>query len=80
MHRTIAAVPQQIINTIVEPSSSYFTPLKHTHSDTDLDIGLESLYSLESLGIDEDADQGCIDSFLFEGSLMVLSLGTASIL
>ena len=62
MVRSIAAIPQQVINTIVEPSASYFTPLKHTHSDTDLDLGLESLYSLESLGIDEDADQGCIDS------------------
>ena len=49
------------MNLVVEPSASYFDPLSHTHTDVDLDLGLESMYKLESLGIDEEADQGSID-------------------
>ena len=62
MTQSVSEVPEHVVNTILEPTSSFFTPLLHTHSDADLDLGLESLYSLESLGIDETADQGSIDS------------------
>lgn len=45
----------------MDPSPSYFDPFSHTHSDLDLDIGLENIYKLESIGINEEADQGSID-------------------
>ena len=44
----------------MNPSSSYFDPLKYTHSDSDLDLGLERLYSLESLGL-KDTELGSVD-------------------
>ena len=46
----------------MNPRKTYFDPLTYTHEDTDLDIGLESLYSLESLGINEEKYTGSIDS------------------
>src|SRR5215470_12582128 len=50
-----------MVNAILNPTPSYFNPLTNAHSQTYLDLGLESLYSLESLGINEDSDQGSID-------------------
>lgn len=61
-----------IVNSILNPSPSYFDPLLFTHSDdTDLDLGLEALYSLESIGIRDD-NLGSIDALLikkFEDSI-----------
>ncbi|KAL7631639.1 UNVERIFIED_CONTAM: hypothetical protein RMT77_018057 [Armadillidium vulgare] len=55
-----------MVNHVVEPTPSYFDPLTHTHSDVDLDLGLENLYRLESLGIDEKSNQGSIDSIFIQ--------------
>lgn len=43
-------------------SPSYFDPLEFINSDTYLGLGLENVYKLESLGIDERENQGSIDS------------------
>src|SRR5215469_13480730 len=40
-----------LINSILEPTTTYFDPLLHTHKDLDLDLGLERLHSLESIRI-----------------------------
>ena len=61
LHKSIEKVPENVLNTIMDPSPSYFDPFSHTHSDLDLDIGLENIYKLESIGINEEADQGSID-------------------
>src|SRR5215469_10128043 len=60
-----------IINTILNPVSTYFDPLMYTHTETDLDLGIESLYKLESMGI-KDTNMGSIDEILikqFEDSI-----------
>ena len=56
----------------MNPSSSYFDPLIHTHSDSDLDLGLERLYSLESIGL-KDSELGSVDQekiALFKNSII----------
>lgn len=55
-----------MVNHVVEPSPSYFDPLTFTHSDVDLDLGLENMYRLESLGIDEKSNQGSIDTLYIQ--------------
>ena len=45
----------------MEPSTNYFSPLHLARSKADLDLGLEYLYKLESIGINEGADSGSID-------------------
>ena len=59
--KIVKNVPESVVNHIVDPTPSYFDPLLHTHSDLDLDIGLENVYKLESIGICEETDQGSID-------------------
>ena len=41
----------RLVNSILDPTTTYFDPLLHTHKDLDLDLGLERLHSLESIGI-----------------------------
>ncbi|KAL7633029.1 UNVERIFIED_CONTAM: hypothetical protein RMT77_016605 [Armadillidium vulgare] len=48
---------------IMDPVPSYFDPMLHTHPEAELDLGLENLYKLESLGINEERDQGSIDEY-----------------
>ena len=40
-----------MINLIMDPLKSYFNPLEHILTDSEVDNGLEHLFSLESLGI-----------------------------
>ena len=45
------------VNAVMDPIKSYFNPLEHILEDTEVDNGLEHLFSLESMGIkisDED--------------------------
>lgn len=55
------------MNFITNPNSKFFDPLLHLNKEVDLDLSLEQLYSLESLGISNDDlsdyDQVKIDSF-----------------
>ena len=39
------------INLIMDPLKSYFNPLEHILTDSEVDNGLENLFSLESMGI-----------------------------
>ena len=58
---------------VIAPRKTYFNPLIYTHNDCDLDLGLENLYSLESLGINEEEDSGSIDDIYtkeFEDSII----------
>ena len=66
LRKSIEKVPSTVVNHIVEPSPSYFDPFMHTHSDLDLDVGLENIYKLESLGINEDSDVGSIDTLFIQ--------------
>lgn len=61
LSKNIKRVPDTIICSITNPSPSYFNPFSFTHADLDLDIGLENLYKLESIGIKEEKDKGSID-------------------
>ena len=40
-----------IVNFIMDPLKSYFNPLDHILSDSEVDNGLENLFSFESMGI-----------------------------
>ena len=43
-----------MINLVMDPLKSYFNPLEHILEDSEIDNGLENLFSLESLGIKRD--------------------------
>ena len=43
-----------ITNSVMEPSHCYFSPLNHILPDSDVEHGLENLFSLESIGISEN--------------------------
>jgi hypothetical protein len=49
-------VSEAIINTILNPTANYFNPLSYVKSDADMDLGLEYLFDLESIGIKCDND------------------------
>ena len=40
-----------MVNLIMDPLKSYFNPLEHILSDSEVDNGLENLFSFESMGI-----------------------------
>ena len=50
-----------IVSTIIEPTHSYFDPISFTHDEADIDLGLEKLYSLETIGIKADKELGTLD-------------------
>ena len=54
------------MNSVINPKSTYFDPLVLAKSDSDLDLGLENLYNLESLGIDSKTNVGTIDQQYIE--------------
>ena len=59
------AVPERatlatLVNHIMDPTPTYFDPLIHTHIEADIELGLERLYSLESMGI-HGAELGTLD-------------------
>ena len=43
-----------MVNAVMDPVKSYFNPLENILSDSDVDNGLENLFSLESMGIKTD--------------------------
>ena len=48
------------INFVVDPLKSYYNPLDSILKDSQVDNGLEKLFSLESLGIKETDDEICL--------------------
>ena len=58
-----------LVNLVMDPLKSYFNPLENILEDSDIDNGLEYIFSLESLGIKQDNkelvnfDQEQIDKF-----------------
>ena len=40
-----------MVNAVMDPIKSYFNPLKHLIEDTEVDNGLEHLFSFELMGI-----------------------------
>ena len=48
-----------MVNLVMDPLKSYFNPLEHILEDSDVDNGLEHLFSLESMGIKEDSKNWC---------------------
>ena len=54
-----------VVNSVLTPHSSYFNPLLLSRTEADLDLGLEYVCSLESLGID-DGDLGSIDKQMLQ--------------
>ena len=42
-----------LVQATLHPKTSYFHPLAHTSSDSDVDLQIEHLFSIESLGIRE---------------------------
>ena len=47
-------VTKTLVNAVMDPLKSYFNPLENILSDSDVDNGLENLFSLESIGIKTD--------------------------
>ena len=45
------------VNAIMDPIKSYFNPLEHILENTEVDNGLEHLFSLESIGIKSSDDE-----------------------
>ena len=43
-----------MVNAVLDPIKSYFNPIDHILNDTEVDNGLEHLFSLESMGIKTD--------------------------
>ena len=51
-----------VVNFILDPISTYFSPLSHVLEDSDVEHGLEQLFRIESLGLkDTDNDLSTID-------------------
>ena len=44
-------ITKTLINAVMDPIKSYFNPLENIFSDSDVDNGLENLFSFESMGI-----------------------------
>ena len=49
-----STVAKTMINLVMDPIKSYFNPLENILTDSDVDNGLENLFSLESMGIRTD--------------------------
>ena len=56
-----AGTIERVINTIIQPYSSYFDPLSQAHSEASVDLGPENIYPLESMGIPENKSHGSLD-------------------
>ena len=56
-----------VVNFVVQPYQSYFSPLSHLKNDSDVEQGLENMFKLESLGLtekeSESLDQNYIQNF-----------------
>ena len=50
----ISSKTKTMINLVMDPLKSYFNPLEHILEDSEIENGLEHLFSLESLGIKKD--------------------------
>ena len=67
--RDLDGKTKTMINLVLDPLKSYFNPLEHILSDSEVNNGLEHLFSLDSLGIDKNDkelvsfDKGKIDQF-----------------
>ena len=44
-------VDNSLVNFVVEPAKSYFHPLDHIFSESEVEHGLESMFSMESIGL-----------------------------
>ena len=53
-------INETIINSIISPLKTYFNPIEKILTDTDIDNGLENLFSFESMGI-SSSDQDMTD-------------------
>lgn len=53
-----------VVNAILNPIKSYFNPLNLGNKEPDLDLGLEYIYSLESIGITES--NGSLDEVMIK--------------
>lgn len=53
---TSREVHETIVNTVISPVKSYFNPLESILTDSDVENGLEYLFSLESMGVASNDD------------------------
>src|SRR5678816_3415239 len=53
--------PQTLVNSILDPHPSYPDVIDLSSNQKDTELGLEHLYSLESMGIQEEKDYGTTD-------------------
>ncbi len=53
----VDAKTRTMVNNVMEPLKSYFNPLESILTDSEVDNGLEHLFSLESLGIKTDSQE-----------------------
>ncbi|XP_068243599.1 uncharacterized protein [Palaemon carinicauda] len=49
--KTLNVKTKSVVNLVMDPLKSYFNPLEHILEDSEVNNGLEHLFSLESLGI-----------------------------
>ncbi|XP_064117675.1 uncharacterized protein LOC135223100 [Macrobrachium nipponense] len=50
-------VPETLVNFIMHPKKSYFSPLESLFPDSEVEQGLENMFSLESVGCSDNVDQ-----------------------
>ena len=50
-------VPSTIVNFVLHPRKSYFSPLETLFSESTVEQGLEKMFSLDSVGCMEGCDQ-----------------------
>ena len=59
--RSIKRANPNLVCAAIDPQKTYFNPLTPVANDADIDLGLEHMFKLESLGIKESEDKGSLD-------------------
>ena len=55
-----------VVNSVLEPNPSYFNLLSFNKTESEVELGLEKLFSLESIGIKESNDSGSLDELMIQ--------------
>ena len=61
MNRSLKRADENIVQSVLNPINTYFTPFQYVSSVTDIEQGMENLFKLENLGIREEDDVGSLD-------------------
>lgn len=67
---------ERLVNSVINPSDSYFNPLGYTRTESDIDLQVENLFKIESLGIKEDGLSKTDDTILKKFDDSVELVGT----